>query len=386
MCYKYYFLILVGCMILIQPNRSIAQLPTNNNPNNQIRFKTLNEAEERRNELIRFIWDEELPIDIIPNVTSNVTSEVLDYRFKELNGELVKCIDRLEVEVLGLTSTAFSIIPEKSLEIPKLVLFQAGHGPLEDGYLKKKYCSAIEFFLEKGYNVIMLNMPMIGWNQDDTAVLSNRKEVDISQIKDKPHHSIIRLPELDKTMRKGAGFRPFLEPVVACTNYWNQLCDVDQNITMIGLSGGGWTTHMVAAMDTRIKLSFPVAGSYPLYLRNGKENKAHLGDLEQYFEPLFDEDIAADGTGGGIATWLEIYALGGIGKNRKQIMITSKYDNCCFFGEPEKTVNTFKFVVKNKVEDLGSGSWKHELDTTHREHTISPWVLENVVKLNLSGK
>lgn len=227
-------------------------------------------------------------------------------------------------------------------------------------------------------------MPMNGWNDDDTAVLPNGKKVTVSSTTDKAHNNIIRLSDLDASMEKGIGFRPFLEPVVACINYWNQHCDVNPDITMIGLSGGGWTTHLLAAIDPRIKLSFPIAGSYPLYLRNGEENKAHLGDLEQYYEPLYNEDIASDGTGGGIATWLEIYALGGIGKGRKQIMITSQYDDCCFFGDPVKTVNTFKSVVKGKVEELGVGAWKHELDTTHREHTISPWMLENVVKPNLS--
>jgi hypothetical protein len=376
--------ILVGCLLLINPLANYAQLPTNNNPQNQIRFKTLKGAEERRNELIQFIWKNKLPTDMLPNVIEDVTKEALNFRLKQVNKKRVKSIDKLEVEILGFTSTAYLIVPIKSLVIPQLVLLQAGHGPLEDACLKKKYCSTIDFFLNKGYNIIMLNMPMNGWNDDDTAVLPNGKKVTVSSTTDKAHNNIIRLSDLDAPMEKGIGFRPFLEPVVACINYWNQHCDVNPDITMIGLSGGGWTTHLLAAIDTRIKLSFPIAGSYPLYLRNGEENKAHLGDLEQYYEPLYNEDIASDGTGGGIATWLEIYALGGIGKGRKQIMITSQYDDCCFFGDPVKTVNTFKSVVKGKVEELGVGAWKHELDTTHREHTISPWMLENVVKPNLS--
>lgn len=376
----------VVSLLLIIPFTNYAQLPTNNDPGNQIRFKTIQEAEKRRDKLIQYIWKDQLPTEIKPVVINDVTTAALDYRLKYLNKKLVKNIDRLEIEVLGLTSKAYSIAPVNAMETPALVLLQAGHGPLEEFHLKKKYRSSIEFFLEKGYNVIMLNMPMVGWNDDSTAVLSNGKKITISFDWDQLHNSIIKLPEHDLSMTEGAGFRPFLEPVVACINYWNQQCDVSQDITMIGLSGGGWTTHMLAAIDTRIKTSFPVAGSFPLYLRNGKENKAHLGDLEQYFEPLYNEDIAADGTGGGIATWLEIYALGGMGEGRKQIMITSKYDDCCFFGEPEKTVNTFKEIVKEKVIELGKGAWKHELDTTHREHTISPWMLENVVKPNLPFK
>lgn len=381
---KYCFLILVCCVILVKTKVSSAQLPSNNNPNNQIRFQDVKTAEERRNKLIRFIWKEGIPYNVQPNIVSNITKEAFAFRLKDLRQELVKDVDLLEMETFGLSSTAYSIAPKNNKETSQLVLLHCGHGPLEDTSLKKKYRSAIEFFLEEGYHVIVLHMPLIGWNRNDTtAKLPNGKIVEMKYEWEALHKQIVELPKLDVTLEQGAGFRPFLEPVVASINYWSEKCDTNADIIMIGLSGGGWTTHMMAAIDTRIKLSFPVAGSFPLYLRNGKENKAHLGDLEQYYEPLYNEDIAEDSSGGGIATWLEIYALGGIGKNRKQIMVTSQYDDCCFYGDPEKTVNTFKFVVQKKVKQLGLGSWRHELDTTHREHTISPWMLENVVKTNL---
>ena len=38
---------------------------------------------------------------------------------------------------------------------------------------------------------------------------------------------------------------------------------------MAGLSGGGWTTTLYAAIDPSIRYSFPVAGTIPLYLRTG---------------------------------------------------------------------------------------------------------------------
>jgi hypothetical protein len=371
-------------MLLIIPIPDYAQLPTNNDPYHQIRFNTLKGAEERRDELIRFIWNDGIPTGVMPEITPNVTTEALDYRLKHVNKKLVKSIDEWRVEVFGITSLIYNIKPVQTMEVPSLAIVHAGHGPLEGTYLKKNYRSAIEFFLERGYHVVMVHMPMRGWNDDYTVIFPDEKNEEIYfGDYDNPHGPIIKLVDLDTTLEAGAGFRPFLEPVVACINYWNRLCDVNPDVTMIGLSGGGWTTHMLAAIDTRIKLSFPVAGSYPLYLRNGSENKAHLGDLEQYYEPLYNEDIASDGTGGGMATWLEIYALGGSGEHRKQIMITSRYDECCFFGDPKKTVDTFKSVVKDKVEELGAGSWIHELDTTHREHIISQWMLDYVVKPSL---
>jgi hypothetical protein len=58
----------------------------------------------------------------------------------------------------------------------------------------------------------------------------------------------------------------FLEPVWLSVNYAKSLGY--QRIIMGGLSGGGWTTTVAAAIDPRIGLSFPVAGSVPCDFRH----------------------------------------------------------------------------------------------------------------------
>ena len=47
---------------------------------------------------------------------------------------------------------------------------------------------------------------------------------------------------------------------------------------MVGLSGGGWTTNLLSAIDDRIRYSFSVAGSMPIYYRL----EASMGDIEQF--------------------------------------------------------------------------------------------------------
>ena len=54
---------------------------------------------------------------------------------------------------------------------------------------------------------------------------------------------------------------------------------------MIGLSGGGWTTTLYAAIDPRVRLSFPVAGTLPDYLRLGRPGDK--GDWEQFYPDLY---------------------------------------------------------------------------------------------------
>ncbi|NIP97972.1 MAG: hypothetical protein GWO24_32915, partial [Akkermansiaceae bacterium] len=52
----------MGLLVCAGPVGSAGELPTNNDPRRQIRFSTLQEAEERRRKLIRTIWPEGLPL------------------------------------------------------------------------------------------------------------------------------------------------------------------------------------------------------------------------------------------------------------------------------------------------------------------------------------
>src|SRR5205085_148225 len=82
---------------------------------------------------------------------------------------------------------------------------------------------------------------------------------------------------------EGSPMKFFLEPVAVCVNYALARDRKMRDVTMIGLSGGGWTTTLYAAVDTRVRLSIPVAGSLPLYLRWG----GSVGDTEQFLESFY---------------------------------------------------------------------------------------------------
>jgi hypothetical protein len=359
---------MLGCSSAV-----FAELPTNNDPKRQIRFVCAEEATARREKLIRFIWPAGLP-DCRPTVTKDVGEAALKQHLKGVDSSLVKRIDRLKLEVLGIDSLAYLIHPVKSSDNARLAIVHAGHSRQGD-FIKRDYHDSIHLFLQRGFAAVMMHMPQRGWHDDATAELPNGQKPNVGI--SKGHAAIVNLPKYDSSLALGAGFRPFLEPVVACVNHWIGTHDGETDVVMIGLSGGGWTTHMAAAVDTRIRLSFPVAGSFPLYLRN--RDRGSVGDLEQYFSPLYDENIAPDGSGGGVATWLEIYALGGFGQGRRQVMVTAQHDSCCFRGDPEKTINTFRDVVADRVETLSQGQWEHKLDTTHQGHMISPWILKEIV-------
>ena len=66
---------------------------------------------------------------------------------------------------------------------------------------------------------------------------------------------------------EGQTFRFFLEQILQVVNELTAVSDAEERLVMIGLSGGGWATHMAAAIDVRIDDSVPVAGAMPLYAR-----------------------------------------------------------------------------------------------------------------------
>ncbi|MET7030266.1 hypothetical protein [Sediminicola luteus] len=51
-----------------------------------------------------------------------------------------------------------------------------------------------------------------------------------------------------------------------------------KDITMVGVGGGRWTTTLAATMDTRIKTSFLVARTSPMFLRY-QEQSRNYGDF-----------------------------------------------------------------------------------------------------------
>ena len=135
---------------------------------------------------------------------------------------------------------------------------------------------------------------------------------------------------------------------------------------MIGISGGGWTTTLCAAIDTRIQHSYPVAGSLPLFLRS--ECSRDWGDYEQSLPGFYR-----------IANYPELYMMGSNGIGRKQFQILNQYDACCFGGIKYRI---YENILKNRIKEVGNSEYDIYLDSSHKEHKISKQAL-NVVMYDL---
>jgi len=335
----------------------------------EIRILTPADVTDKRREIIQAIWG----ADRIPDrsdvmVTANIPSPLHPY-------PVVERVDKIEIPThIHLKSDSTAINDVAYLFVPlkrngRLMIVHHGHACTfkdaqlgDHGYGME---ASIIAMLTGGYDVLAVFMPQVTENQCKTSSTDHCALI----------NSDLNVPNPLSTF----GLRLFLEPTIISLNYLlknNSYKSVD----MMGLSGGGWTTTIVAAIDLRIKFSFPVAGSLPLYYRY----TPYAGDIEQYL-PQFYRDIAG---------YPELYVLGSYGKGRMQIQILNLHDDCCF-GQPEHDPNrnymndlhTYEQNVKNKLASLGEKDhYQLVIDTTSQSHQISKFALHNIILHELNSQ
>jgi len=295
---------------------------------------------EKRQELIKYIWSGKgFPHDKGPDV---VYENIKDSRTDDFPD--IKRIDKLYIDMAkGINS--FVYLFHNKAGKKELILYHQGH---KGGFLKGR--KTIEFFLKKGFHVMAFSMPLKGMNNQPTVVLPPSGE----SVKLDKHK---KLRFLRSSKRSPIKF--FMEPIALGINHVKKT-NPDWEISMVGVSGGGWTTVVYSALDPRVQLSFPVAGSLPLYLRTKK--KSDRGDYEQRLSELYR-----------IANYLELYILGSHGPGRKQLQIFNRFDDCCFSGD---RYLAYIEEVQAAVKKLGQGSFDVYLDESHKEHIISPETLD----------
>lgn len=311
-----------------------------------MRIRTPEEVVRARNTLLRFIWaDGKLP----SGKPDHVDKDVQDLRYAHLPN--LKRLDKLTIQMdFGMTSTVFIFNPAQSNG--NVMLFHVGHGEdLTDRQIP------IRRFVKEGYTVVGFCLPFSG---------SNPKQVMAST-----RFGTLRIEshELMKFLLSPAGHpvRFFFEPVIICVN--GLVAEGKyESIHMTGFSGGGWVTTLIAAMDPRIRKSYPVAGSYPIFLRIRPTpgDYRDLGDWEQTLPELYD-----------LCDYLDLYVMGSSGKGRRQLQVINKFDTCCFDGERG---NQYKTQVAARVSAIGEGRYELFIDDSMKEHTLSPAAMDRILE------
>ncbi|HEY7354155.1 MAG TPA: hypothetical protein VH596_15415 [Terriglobales bacterium] len=228
----------------------------------------------------------------------------------------------------------------------RLVIVHQGHactfGPSSMGLQR-----LVGKLLSNGYSVVTLYMPRPA-NCENQDMVSYHSEL-FKSVSGKLHGSPLQL---------------FVGPALQTLNY--AFKSGYSRVDMIGISGGGWTTTVYAAVDPRIKLSIPIAGTFPRHLPCG----INVDDPEQ----------------DSIASYMNLYVLGSAGEGRRQIQVLNEYDSCCFKvkcdnpqRDNEPDIKNYEAAINRADHALGGGNFSVYIDRGSRRHQISAEVLNNVI-------
>jgi len=317
----------------------------------EIKIATKEGAAAKRAEIIRYIWGKAgLPKSKLP-------SSVERGLVRPDNLKNLERVDSLHLTMdAGVKGLSHLFLPKKKRN-NRVVILHLGHTdgctfndnvPGEPDIGMRRTINAL---LAEGFTVLGVYMPQV--TPEDC-----RWE----------HDRLFRL----KTT--GSPLKFFLEPTLASLNYLQKNYPQYGDFSMTGLSGGGWTTTLYAAIDPRIRVSIPVAGSLPLYLCH--EGYGH--DIEQRLDSFYR-----------LAGYPDLYLLGSYGEGRSQIQVLNRRDDCCF-GENqherrltgmafEPAIREYEARVKGTLKIIGSGSFRIFIDEKSKGHQISSHALESVI-------
>jgi energy-coupling factor transporter transmembrane protein EcfT len=301
-------------------------------------FASYDDVIKTRNNLIRFIWKQDtLPFDARPDsIEKDIAiplSGKLDFpAYGDYNFSNLDRVDAVNIHMeYGFKSKAYHFIPEKSNK--RLFIYHQGHHP---GGFHKAGMKVIARLVKEGYAVLAFSMPATGMNSAPQKVKIGKlvwgNQADIDAVSTHVSYKPLEQPTFTP-------LKLFVHPVLVGLNYALEKYNYER-VSMMGLSGGGWTTTVYAAMDTRIYSSYPVAGTMPLYLLSVYPNQAASLGFEYIHRAFID------------VGYLKLYVLGAAGKNRYQRQIFNQFDNCCLKGV---AAYSYAPYVSKGVAKLGVG-------------------------------
>lgn len=311
-------------------------------PRALISIASPDEAAALRARLIDVIWGSAgFPADLQPTA---IEPAIADAALGKLSN--LAAIDRITVDMgRGVRSYLYLMHPEKNPN-GKLVIYHHGFaGEFRD------VPEVLGGFLERGYAVLGVNMLAYGGNS--------------ASIRNADGETVNLHFDLERIERP---LRYHFEPLVAGVNYALETGDFTA-IHMVGFSAGAFFTTVMAAIDPRIAKSYPVAGVYPIYLREGAEIQPRL---PSYYPSLLS-----------IASYVDLFILGAGGDGRGQLQIFNRYDRCCYNNAKGKL---YEPAVAEAVRRLGGGGgFAVYIDESHADHRFSKAALKAVIA-HMEGK
>ena len=273
------------------------------------------DIDSRRATLITQVWGGSSLPATLPTVTTGISNPFPSYN--------VARVDRYVASMSNGQSNASNLYVPNSPNNNRLVILNPGHQvdcdwtTFASGYRVQPLLQAL---LGAGYYVYAMNQP--------PAQLGSTTCGDYAV-----HPAMF-------TSYGNTAMGYFLEPAVQALNYFDANYSFrDYSIT--GLSGGGWTSVVLPALDWRIKTAIAVGSTEPGLIWVPAFN-CGVG---------FGVDICSDGCTTTacnevnwtnfytVAGYIDLYAMAGYGANRRLFHILNYSDDCCWGNTQYNAIN-----------------------------------------------
>ena len=291
-----YFYLLETKKILIQnESKDVVNIDTIDVDNIDEHIKSINieSSLSKRNELIKKV--------ILNQNAINISKE-------KLNNNSEKIITEIYDNQISAILT-YAPNSKKCLRI-----YIQGHGgnPFDYSYHNK----LLKFFLNEGCDFLSMSMLGLGFNEGKFSYPSKYGQIILNQKMAKEHQNYAFFYD-----KKNPNLDPLSLFISPHYKIIKSLDDKYKNISLMGISGGGWYTVWLSALIPKIKSSVSYAGSLPIEYR---KFEGIGGDWEQQNSQVYNY----------VSYW-ELYKLMTIddsGKiNRRAILVYNDEDDCCFY-------------------------------------------------------
>ncbi len=220
-----------------------------------------------------------------------------------------------------------------------LIIYNQGHGgnPFKFQY----YNELKDQVLEKGCDIISFSMLGLGLNSGKASFPTNimgmsTLELGANEAANHDHYGFYKdssYPNKDPLSLFLSGHYYIINTII--NNY--------KNVSMVGISGGGWYTTWLSALIEQIDVSISYAGTFPLAYQIGRSG---VGDYEQTQSQLYS-----------YYDYWNLYHLATIGNNsvRSVYLVYNSKDPCCFAdpyaSEFKKTIDKIRLPNINVIID-----------------------------------
>ena len=238
-----------------------------------------------------------------------------------------------------------------------LRIYIQGHGgnPFSYSYHNK----LLKFFVGEGCDFLSMSMTGLGINEGSFSYPSRYGLISLDKEMAKNHKNYSFF--YDENNPKLDPLTLFISPHYKIIK---SLTPNYKNISIMGISGGGWYSVWLSALIPKIKFSVSYAGSLPMEYR---KFEGISGDWEQQDSQIYNY----------VSYW-ELYKLMTLNEkgkiNRQTILVFNDEDDCCFF-------NPYAQHFKLKIDKLNWKNFKVIIDKNDK-HIMNVNLVKEIFKLN----